>query len=467
MKKIVVHILCAAMLLLVACTPQAEKTAETDGVFKAGYGRANVTPKVSVGLTGFGNANTRKSDNLLSYLYLTCLAVTDGNDNTVLLYGVDGCTSDSDVTNALRYAVESATGIPGQNIMISATHSHSVPEITDPIFQSMLLEGAVESAEEALANLAPAKVQIGSVMTEKLNFVRHYVQENGAYVGNNFGNYDSSPIVDHVTKADGQMQLVRFERDGKDIVVMNFQAHPTMTGSASKYDISADFVGACREKMEAELDCNFLYFTGAAGNLNTTSKIAEENIPGINYKLHGQTLAQYAIDAIDSLTEVNSGQVKVLNQTFVGECDHSDGDLIKHIDVVYTAYNSGGAAAAQKAGAPYGINSIYHARAISRRAGTANGDSLKFEISTVSIGDVAFAFCPYEMFDTNGMTIKQDSPFKMTVICTLANDGFSYIAPEYAFDHGCYEVDMRYFVRGTAEKLVDSYLEMLHSMHEG
>ena len=311
----------------------------------------------------------------------------------------------------------------------------------------MLLDGAVKSAEEALADLAPAKIKIGSVMTEKLNFVRHYVQENGAYVGNNFGNYDVSPIVDHVTRADGEMQLVCFERSDKDIVVMNFQAHPTMTGSATKYDISADFVGACREKMEAELDCNFLYFTGAAGNLNTTSRIEQENIPGINYKLHGQTLAQYAIDAMDSLQPVNSGQVKVVNQIFVGECDHSDGDLLEHINVVYTAYNSGGAAAAQKAGAPYGINSIYHARAISRRAGSANGDSLKFEISTVSIGDVAFAFCPYEMFDTNGMTIKQQSPFKMTVICTLANDGFSYIAPEYAFDHGCYEVDMRYFVR--------------------
>ena len=176
---------------------------------------------------------------------------------------------------------------------------------------------------------------------------------------------------------------------------------------------------------------------------------------------------QYAIDAMDSLQPVNSGQVKVVNQIFVGECDHSDGDLLEHINVVYTAYNSGGAAAAQKAGAPYGINSIYHARAISRRAGFANGESLKFEISTVSIGDVAFVICPYEMFDTNGMTIKQQSPFKMTVICTLANDGFSYIAPEYAFDHGCYEVDMRYFVRGTAEKLVQAYLEMLNSMHEG
>ena len=38
------------------------------------------------------------------------------------------------------------------------------------------------------------------------------------------------------------------------------------------------------------------------------------------------------------------------------------------------------------------------------------------------------------------------------------------VASEAAFDHGCYEVDNRKFGRGTAEKAVSHFLEMLHDM---
>jgi len=469
MKRFVVLLLCAVLILgCVGCSQDKPGAVqEKHKGLMVGYGRANVTPTLPVGLTGFGNASTRISDNLLSYLYLTCLALTDEQGTTSLLFGVDATTSAIGVTNALRNAVFKATGVPEENIMISATHTHSAPEIDNPIFQSLLLEGAVQAAHDALADQAPVTVEVGTVTTDKLNFVRHYVQENGAYVGNNFGDYSASPIVGHTTQADRQMYLIRFRRDTKDIVLMNFQAHPTMTGGASKYDISADFVGACREMMERELDCNFLYFTGAGGNLNTTSKIPEENLPEIDYRIHGRTLAQYAIDAMDTLTPVDTGRVQVLNQVFQGKCSQNeDENLIEYVPLVNAAYNSGGAAAAQRAGRPYGINSIYHARAISRRASGSYGDHMDVGVSTVAIGDVAFVLAPYEMFDVQGQQIRSQSPYKMTFVLTTANDGFSYIAPEYAFDHGCYEVDMRYFVRGTAEQLVDCYLDMLHTMKE-
>ena len=47
---------------------------------------------------------------------------------------------------------------------------------------------------------------------------------------------------------------------------------------------------------------------------------------------------------------------------------------------------------------------------------------------------------------------------------TSANSGAGYIASEAAFDHGCYEVDNRKFGRGTAEKAVEHFLEMLNDM---
>lgn len=469
MKRIFVLLICLILVLgCLGCSGSEQKapTAQT-GVFTIGYGRANVTPEVSVGLTGYGNTTDRMSDNILSYLYITCLAVTDAEGNTVLLYGLDATKSDKDVTNAMRGAVSRATEVPKENIMISATHTHSGPEITDPVFQNLIMTGAVEAAQQALADRQEATLKVGTVKTEGLTFVRHYVQENGNVVGDNFGDKDASPIVGHTTEEDSDMQLMHFVREGKDIVLMNFQAHPTWTGSASSYDISADFVGACREKMETELDCNFLYFTGAAGNLNAFSRIAEEKTVS-GYKEHGSALAQYAIDAMDTLTEVSTGAVEIGSLNVECVYDYDDGDLGEYVSIVTKAYTAGGGSAAAAAGRPYGINSIYHARAIIRRARDKEsaGYSSMVTINTVSFGDVAFAMAPFELFCDTGKQIKEGSPYDMTFVLTLANDHNGYIATETAFEHGCYEVDNRYFVRGTAENVGANMVTLLEEVYK-
>ena len=473
MKRIIVLILCAIMLLgCVGCSEGGSSAAgsgQGKGGFKVGFSRYNITPEVSVGLEGYGNVSDRMSDNVLSPLYLTCLAISDAKGNTVLLYGMDGTTSNLDVTNTVRNAVTEATGVPASNIMISVTHTHSSPETQNPIFQASVLKGAVKTAKKALAEQHETTMEIGTVETEGLAFIRHYVQENGNIVGDNFGDKNASPIVGHVREADSNIQLLRFPcGDSKDIVVMNFGAHPTLTGGASKYDISADFVGACRDKMEQELDCNFLYFTAAAGDQNATSRISEEN----NYdgwKGHGQQLAEYAINGMDALTQVKTGDVQVLEQKVEVRYCYDDGDLLQYCNLVFNAYNSGGAAAANAVGRPLGINSIYHARAINRRATQKErqGESTQVTVNTIAIGDVAFVVAPYEMFSVNGKEIKESSPYEMTFIVTLSNSHNGYLAADSAFDHGCYEVDHRYFVRGTAEQMVKVYLDMLKQMKEG
>lgn len=479
MKRIFVLTLILAMLLgCIGCSEENASTLPTEpgvqsdltgGSFRVGFSRYDITPQVSVGLTGYGNNMDRMSDNVLSPLYLTCLAVTDAKNNTVLLYGFDSTTSDLNVTSTIRSKVSSETGIPQSNIMISATHSHSTPDIEDPIFQAVILKGAVKTAQKALANQHETTMEIGTVQTQGLAFVRHYVQENGNIVGDNFGDKSISPIVDHVREADGSIQLLRFAcGEEKDIVVMNFAAHPSLTGGIDKYDISSDFVGACREKMEQELDCHVLYFTGAAGDQNATSRIPEEQTYS-GWKGHGVQLAEFAIEGMDSLTLVSTGDVKILEQKVEAVYCYDDGDLLQYCSQVFAAYNSGGATAANAVGRPLGINSIYHARAINRRAvqKEQQGYSTYVSVNTVAIGDVAFVIAPYEMFSTNGRQIKEGSPYEMTFILTLANAHYGYLAADSAFDHGCYEVDNRFFARGTAEQMAENYLNMLSTMKEG
>ena len=50
-----------------------------------GYGRSEITPTISVPLAGYGNTLTRMSQGVLDPQYTSCTAITDANDNTVLL----------------------------------------------------------------------------------------------------------------------------------------------------------------------------------------------------------------------------------------------------------------------------------------------------------------------------------------------------------------------------------------------
>ena len=46
--------------------------------FCAGYGRADITPRFSVPLQGYGKVERRMSERILDKLYATCVAFSDG-----------------------------------------------------------------------------------------------------------------------------------------------------------------------------------------------------------------------------------------------------------------------------------------------------------------------------------------------------------------------------------------------------
>ena len=123
--------------------------------FKAGFGRVNITPSYSVPLAGYGNTLTRMSTGFASYLYVTCVAVTDANDQTVLLFSCDLIGLADYYAAELRTAISAATGVPSENIMLACTHTHSGPDIRDTVtrehpYYAFFREQLVKAAAEAM-----------------------------------------------------------------------------------------------------------------------------------------------------------------------------------------------------------------------------------------------------------------------------------------------------------------------------
>ena len=359
--------------------------------------------------------------------------------------------------------VSEATGVPESNISYSVTHNHSGVDPSGAMLKK-LKESAVESAKAALEDRSAAELYIGCAYPESMNFVRHYTTNDGYWVGDNYYSPTGSSSAAHERDADNTMQLMKFDREGKKSVLMiNWQAH----GVYSYYleHLNADFVGSFRTEIESNTDCLTAYYQGAAGNLNCWSNFGKNNVADRTLggmTTYGKALAQYPIQALASLTKVDTGAIKVTSTTHTAMVHKDDPEVVMAATEYRRVIEAGGTDAEAVVAANNLIHGMPGATRVMYR--TDLGDSTDIPISAASVGSVAFVMVPFEMFDDTGKEIRDGSPFEMTFVLGYTNGNFGYIPSRTCFEHGCYEQENGSYAVETAENMVVSYLDMLNSL---
>lgn len=471
MKKVMVWLLALCMVLSLAACGSSEGVSNAGGEttqaeesgFRVGFGRVKVTPQESVPMGGYENSSLRMSTGLFTELYVNVLAVDDG-ENTLLLMTIDHSWFHRNIADPVRRKITEQYGIPEEYVLMNGTHTHAAPDASNIAEPSQVQDNkrvqdlSMEAVQMAMEDLKPARIFVGSVMTENMNFVRRYFMDDGSFTGDNYPGTGTT-LVSHESEADGQMQLMKFVREGgKDVLIANFQAHPHLEGKTN--NLSAQTPGAFRDSVEQKLDVYSIYWQGAAGNLNSSSYISGETVYTKRNE-YGEALADYAASVYDSMTEVASGPVKVLHYEAECEVNHEYDHLVGEARVVWEYYSeTADAKGATEMGKTYGISSPFHANRI---IGNASLETTKdIPLAVFSFGDVSGVVVPYEMFDTNGMQIKEQTPFEMTFIFGYANPGYyGYIPSAAAWENGGYEVDNCTYVGGTGDKLAQEYLKLL------
>lgn len=429
-----------------------------------GCAKMDITPNEPVPMAGLGNSSQRMSKSVLDHIFATCLAVTDSEGETALFFSMDIQNAYAPVTG-YREAVSKATGLPLERVMMCFTHDHSSVDIANTnehsvvSFNEMMLQRLPGLALEAMADRAVADMLIATVRTEGLNFVRRYIMNDGSLCGDNFGSMESG-IRCHETEADHALQLIKFVRENGTVLVTNFQTHSNYTiGSGC---LSSDAAGAFRDALEDVSGCKVIHFNGASGNINPKSRIPEENIAA-DHRDWGRRLAAYAMQA--EYTPCSCDKLKMEQYTFTAKANHVyDPVLDKAKEIVEVFYSTNDRARCKAMGMPYGITSCYHAISIVGNSRLA--ETIPVHVFVYSFGAVAFAFAPIEMFDTNGMYIKEKSPFDMTFICGYANYCQGYMPSAIAGANSGYEVVTAIFAPGNAEPLAEKIVEMLKELHD-
>ena len=428
----------------------------------AGFARQDITPDYPVHLSGYGDDETRLSQGVRDNIYLTCIAVTDG-DETVLIYTADTLSLASFLPERIRPLVTQATGIPGDHVFFTGTHSHSGPALytdEEPTvrFRESLIAAAVSVAQAALSDRAPASMLSTTQEVPGMNFIRHYRMNDGTYAGSNFGNW-SSGIAGHATQTDPRMVLIKFAREGaKDIVMMNWQAHNDNVREVGYNLLSSSYVGHVRARFEEETGMHYAYFVGASGNQNTGSRIPEEHHE-LDYIAYGRRMADHAIAALPSLTPVTGSGIRTKRVMFQYDVDHSWDHMLDTANEVYDYWKANGLQEGNKLARSYGLSSVYQSRDIRRRAVMpATGE---LELNAFRIGDMGFVTSTNEVFSTVGIHVRANSPFATTFILT---GNHQYLPCAAAYDYRSYEADTSMFAKGTAEKIADKLVEMLHEV---
>lgn len=434
---------------------------------EVGFGRMKITPSFGVPLAGYGNTHLRISDNVVSDLWVSCVAITDaeGNDLLLLSQGLVNSVWAEDV----RQILTGATGIPQDHIVLASTHTHCGPDQNSGLQsikawkQEYLLQVTL-AAEAAIADRAAADIYIGQTKTENLSFVRHYLMSDGSYAGDNFGDFINNTIVSHAREVDPQLQVIRFDRSTagkKSLLMVNWQCHPMWDARVVWKNVSADYIGTTRDYIEEKTGDLFIFFQGAAGDHSTRSKFPEE-VRAKDATEFGQLLGDDIIDAAQGMKQLEAAPIRVGQVMFEGDVNHTMEDkldLAQEVEDLYrkTDRDTGNVRARQ-----YGFSSVYHSNAVLRRS--------KYEatrimgISAIRIGQLSFVTAPYEMFGDHGAAIKAGSPCESTFVLGYCNGAYGYIPNAQAYDYGCYESHTGNFTRETGDELVQTYISMLQQL---
>ena len=224
----------------------------------AGVARRMINPPLGVFLIGYGdrtNGNTGVHDDLTS----TALALTDGKLHLALV-ALDMLAINEFVVNRVRRRLAPT------EVLISCSHTHSGPIAyagegalgKNRAYINALVENIVAAVQEAEAGAAPARLEYASSTAGIAINRREKMADGRMEIGRNpEGVVDRSVQVISILKDNGQRLAT----------LVNFACHGTVLGPDNLL-VSADWIGAMRLRVEAELGGLVLFLQGAAANLN-------------------------------------------------------------------------------------------------------------------------------------------------------------------------------------------------------
>jgi hypothetical protein len=418
---------------------------------RAGAAKADVTPvKWPVPLVG--QFNQRLADKAWDPLHARAMVLDDGKTKIAIVV-VDSCYVPRNIFDQAKRRASEKTGIPAENMLMSATHTHSGPpsrdrreDKADPEYVEHLTKGIAKSVEEAHGNLEAAEVAWGVTQVPDEVFNRRWFMKPGGIVPNPFGLTDDtvrmnppagSDLLDRPagpTDPDVSVISVR-TKEGRPIALLaNYSLH--YVGGIPEGGVSADYFGEFANLVEKRLATEGdhppvvgILSNGTSGDVNNIDFKNRRPAakPFERMRQVAQRVADAALAAVEKAEHRSDVTLAAAQQLLTLQKRRPTPAQVERAKEFLASDN------------PDALPN----RAIPYAKWTMELDKPPYEeelvLQALRIGDVGIAAIPCETFAEIGLEIKQKSPLRPSFTIELANGHYGYLPTPRQHAWGGYE----------------------------
>ena len=464
MKRVLV------VLLLAGCA----SVPNPGGELRVGAATADITPPV--GWRKAGGYDEVISRGVHDPLHAKAIVFEQGGERGAIVV-CDLCSVGREATDRARRAASERTGIPVANIVISATHTHGAPEyygVLWEIWRDMTVEkhgrdihhtmdyvqrvvdGCAEAVAKAWEQRRPATLDHGIPQLPGIAFNRRHLMKDGVTMMNpGKGNKN---IVRAAGPVDDAFPVALF-RDAAGKPLLSFSVFAMHVAVFGGNTFGADFPAHLQTKLRAQLGDEFVsvFGEGCAGDTNHVNVFSSEPQPSDTEPARiGGAMAEAFLKALPELRRsapalaVRSSRVRVPLQEVTDEQVARAREVLSLKWVPTPAFLVSVEA--------YRI--LWNKKLRDRDGAAADEEIQAFRLSD----DAAIVTLPHEVFVELGMAIRKRSPFRTTLVVSLANDVDFYVPTRKAFAEGSYEVTTSPYKPGGGELLVEAAVKLLDSL---
>lgn len=211
--------------------------------------------------------------------------VLTGAGQPLVIVSVDWCELRNRSYDLWRDKLAAAAGTTRERVLVSCVHQHDAPytdteaqqlldeakseyKLHDPVFEERTVSRLAAALRKSLANAATvSEIGTGEARVEQVASNRRFVRPDGKVVFSRTSATRDKAIRDMPEGLiDPMLKCISFWSGGRAIAALHcYSTHPM--SYYGQGNVSADFVGMARRKMQAQSKDTFhIYFSGASGD---------------------------------------------------------------------------------------------------------------------------------------------------------------------------------------------------------
>jgi hypothetical protein len=422
-------------------------------VFRAGAATSNITPNIGDPIVG--GWTPVPSTHVHDELHARCLALDDGTTKLVFVV-VDSVGVNREAFDEAKRMIHEVTGVPGEHMMMSATHSHSATSArgSNPLamggaldgYQTFLARRIADGVRRALNNLEPARIGWGAGAVPQHLFNRRWLLKDGKTVINPSGGQDRAVMnpgnrPDLLRPAGPTNPEVYFlsvqSTGGRPIALLaNYWLH--YVGGTGNGMISADYFGVFCDRIQELLGADRqdppfvgILVNGPCGdvnNINFAAPAEPRRQPYEKIRLVANDVAEEVMRVHRTIQHRDWVELKAAQAELALKMRRPDVATVRRAEDVLAR--------------PANASPVHrHEVIVARRTLDAQNwpETVSIMLQAFRIGELAVAAIPFEAFTEIGLELKAKSPFKDTFTIELANGTYGYLPTPEQHALGGYE----------------------------